>query len=166
MPGVTPPPDTDPTPGTGGTGGTGGAGGTGGTTKPGTGGAGTGGAGGGVGGGVGGGATTVQAARVQSRNVRASSSGKLRLRVKCPPGESPCRVTLRIRRNGKQIVTRRIVTIAPGATRTVTFKLSRSARLALFSAGSVRADVTATTRSGAASPATTRNRIRLLAPRR
>ena len=98
--------------------------------------------------------------------MRVSGTGALKLRVKCSPGESPCRVTLRIRRNGRQIVTRRIVTIAPGATRTVAFKLSRSARLALFSAGSFRADVTATTRSGAASPATTRNRIRLLAPRR
>ena len=165
VPGVTPPPDTDPTPGTGGTG-AGGAGGTGGTTKPGTGGAGTGGAGGVGGVGGGGGAAAAQAARVRSRTVRVSSTGELKLRVKCSPGESPCRVTLRIRRNGRQIVTRRIVTIAPGATRTVAFKLSRSARLALFSAGSFRADVTATTRSGAASPATTRNRIRLLAPRR
>ena len=164
MPGVTPPPDTDPTPGTGGTG-AGGAGGTGGTTKPGTGGAGTGGAGGVAGVGGVGGAPAAQAARVRSRTVRVSNTGALKLRVKCSPGESPCRVTLRIRRNGRQIVTRRIVTIAPGATRTVAFKLSRSARLALFSAGSFRADVTATTRSGAASPATTRNRIRLLAPK-
>ena len=165
VPGVTPPPDTDPTPGTGGTG-AGGAGGTGGTTKPGTGGAGTGGAGGVGGVGGVGGAPAAQAARVRSRTVRVSNTGALKLRVKCSPGESPCRVTLRIRRNGRQIVTRRIVTIAPGATRTVAFKLSRSARLALFSAGSFRADVTATTRSGAASPATTRNRIRLLAPKR
>ena len=57
VPGVTPPPDTDPTPGTGGIGG---AGGTGGTTKPGTGGAGTGGAGGGAGGVGGGGAATAR----------------------------------------------------------------------------------------------------------
>ena len=86
VPGVTPPPDTDPTPGTGGTGGTTtpGAGGTGGTTKP------------AARAGRrrrcrrgrrrGGGARRQRpsAARVRSRNVRASSSGKLGLRVEVP----------------------------------------------------------------------------------
>ena len=44
----------------------------------------------------------------------------MKLRVKCPPGESACTVTLRIRKDGRQIVSRRIVTIKPGATKTVT----------------------------------------------
>jgi hypothetical protein len=172
-PGTTPPDATDPTPGTGG--GTtdppagSGAGGTGtpsggsragGTTTP-SGGSGTGGS-------VGGGASVagLRAAVIRSRSVRVAASGKVRVRVSCPPGETPCVVTLRLRKDGKQIVRRHIVTIRPGATRTVTFRLSRTARARLARARSMTVDATASTRSGAASPATTRNTVRLLAPRR
>ena len=85
----------------------------------------------GTGAGGGTGTTGARAARVRSRTVRASRSGKVKLRVTCPPGESACAVTLRIRKDGRQIVSRRIVTIKPGATRTVTFRLTRSARARL-----------------------------------
>jgi hypothetical protein len=163
-PGPTPPDDTDPTPGTGGGAGTstppGGSSGGGTTSAP------TTSSGGSAGPGPGTGVASVRAAVVRSRNIRAARGGKVRVRVSCPPGETACAVTLRIGKNGKQIVGRRIVTIKPGTTRTVTFRLTRTARIRLARARSMTADATASTRSGAAFPATTRNKIRLLAPRR
>jgi hypothetical protein len=154
-PGPTPPADTDPTPGTG-TGGGGGA------TVPGGGSS----VGGPAAGRTGTGVASARAARVRSRTVRAARNGNVRVRVSCPPGEAACAVTLRIRKSGKQIVRRRLVTINPGATRTVTFRLTRSARLRLARARTLTTEATASTRSGTESPATTTTRIRLLAPRR
>jgi hypothetical protein len=110
--------------------------------------------------------TSARTARLVGRRVRAARGGKVALRVRCPRGESRCRITLRIRKGRKQLTRRRTVSVKPGATKTVTLRLTRSARTRLARARSMKVDVLLTTRTGGSTSTTRRTRIRLLAPRR
>ena len=101
---------------------------------------------------------------VRPRRVRASRSGKVVLRATCPRGERRCRIDLRLRL-GRKYVARRIVTVAGGRTVNVTLQLRRSARRELGRKGSLRVVAYAIARDAAGNRATTKTRIRLLAPK-
>jgi CxxC motif-containing protein len=103
--------------------------------------------------------------KVRPRRVRASRRGIVRLRVTCPRGVQVCRVDLRLRRRGKTLA-RKVVRVNGGRTRTVSLKLKRNARHKLARARSLRVIAVAAARSTAGQRATTRMRIRILAPRR
>jgi hypothetical protein len=103
--------------------------------------------------------------RVRPRRVRASRRGRVTLRVRCPRGERVCRVDLRLRRAGSTMARKRFQ-VAGGETRRVSLRLTRGARRKLARSSSLRVVATATARDTAGNRATTRTRIRLLAPRR
>jgi hypothetical protein len=101
--------------------------------------------------------------RVRPRRVRVSRRGLVRLRVSCPRSERICRVDLKLRRKGA-IVARKKFRVAGGKTRRVSLRLTRKARRRLLRSGSMRVTAVASARDLAANRATTRTRLRLLAP--
>jgi hypothetical protein len=103
--------------------------------------------------------------RVRPRRVRASRRGLVKLKVSCPRGERICRVALRLRHKGTTVASTK-VRVAGGKTRRVSLRLTRSARRLLRRSGSLRVTAVAAARDLAANQATTRTRIRVLAPRR
>jgi hypothetical protein len=100
---------------------------------------------------------------IAKRTVRASATGRVTLRVACPRGELRCRVDLRLRRGGRQLVHKTFV-VAGGKSANVTVRLLRSDRLRLARAGSLLVDAAATARDAAGNRATTTARVRVLAP--
>jgi hypothetical protein len=102
---------------------------------------------------------------VRPRRVRASRTGRVRLRATCPRGERRCRIEVRLRL-GRKYVGRRTVTVAGGRTARVTVKLRRSARRQLSRKRSLKVVAYAIARDAAGNRATTKTRIRLLAPKR
>jgi hypothetical protein len=103
--------------------------------------------------------------RVRPRRVRVSRGGLVKLRVSCPRSERFCRVDLRLRR-ADSTVARKKFRVAGGKTRRVALRLRRGARRALFGSRTLRVTAVAAARDAAGNRATTRTRIRLLAPRR
>jgi hypothetical protein len=101
--------------------------------------------------------------RVRPRRVRVSRRGLMRLRVSCPRGERLCRVDLRLRHKGATVA-RKKFRVAGGKTRRVSLRLTRQARRRLLRSGSLRVTAVASARDLAANRATTRTRLRLLAP--
>jgi hypothetical protein len=102
---------------------------------------------------------------ISKRTVRASRSGVVRVRVSCPRSVRHCQVSLALRR-GKRRLAHRSVTIGGGKTAKVALHLTHAARRQLARARSLRVDVVATTSAAGRSHATSRARIRVLAPRR
>jgi len=102
---------------------------------------------------------------ISKSTVRASRSGMVTVRVSCPRSVLHCQVSLVLRRGGRQLA-QRLVTVGGGKTAKVTVRLTRAARKQLARAGSLKVDVVATTTGAARSHATTRARIRVLAPGR
>jgi hypothetical protein len=102
--------------------------------------------------------------RVGPRRVRASRRGLVKLKVSCPRGERVCRVALRLRHKGKTVASKKL-RVAGGRTRRASLRLTRSARRRLARSGSLRVVAVASARDLAANHATTRTRIRVLAPR-
>ena len=103
--------------------------------------------------------------RVRPRRVRVTRRGLVKLRVSCPRSEQFCRVDLRLRRAGVTLA-RKKFQVAGGKTRRVSLRLRRSTRRRLSRLGSLRAVARAAARDAAGNRATTRTRVRLLAPRR
>jgi hypothetical protein len=102
---------------------------------------------------------------VRPRRVRASRTGRVRLRVTCPRDERRCRIEVRLRL-GRKYVGRKTVTVAGGRTARVTVKLRRSARRQLSRKRSLKVVAYAIARDAAGNRATTKTHIRLLAPKR
>ncbi len=103
--------------------------------------------------------------RVRPRRLRATRRGRVKLRVSCPRSERFCRVALKLRRAGATVARRRFQ-VAGGNTRRVSLRLKRGARRRLSRSGSLRAVAVAAARDAAGNRATTRTRVRLLAPRK
>ena len=108
---------------------------------------------------------TAPRVRVRPRRVRVTRRGLVRLRAKCPRDERFCRVNLRLRRRGATLA-RKKFQLTGGETRRVSLRLRRGARRRLLRSGSLRVIAAATARDAAGNRATTRIRVRLLAPRR
>jgi N,N-dimethylformamidase beta subunit-like, C-terminal len=102
--------------------------------------------------------------QVRPRTVRASLRGLVALRVTCPQGEQVCRVDLRLRRAGSTLARKKFA-LAGGKARRVSLRLSRGARLGLERSGSLRVMALAAAHDAVGNLATTRTRIRVLAPR-
>ena len=103
--------------------------------------------------------------RVRPRRLRVSRRGRVKLRVSCPRSEQLCRVDLKLRRAGATLARKRF-RVAGGKTRRVSLRLRRATRRRLSRRGSLRAVAAAAARDVAGNRATTRTRVRLLAPRR
>jgi len=108
---------------------------------------------------------TVRDRRVKlaPRRVRASESGRVRLRVLCPEEAGQCKVKLRLKADGRLLASRTL-TVAGGETRSIRMKLRRSARRMLLQEGALRATATAVSRDAAGTRTVTRKTVRLLAP--
>ena len=101
--------------------------------------------------------------RVGPRGVRVSRNGAARLVVACPAQEQRCLVGVRLRL-ARRDVAKGTVTVSGGRRRSITLRLSASARRALARHRSLRVTAIATARDVAGNRATTRTSIRLIAP--
>jgi hypothetical protein len=97
--------------------------------------------------------------------VRVTRTGRVKLKVTCPRAERLCRVTLRLRRRGTTVA-HKSFRVRGGKTKRVALKLKRKARRRLARERSLRVVAVAVVRDSAGNRATTKSRIRLLAPRR
>jgi len=102
--------------------------------------------------------------KLAPRRVRASKSGTVRLRVRCPNEAGRCKVKLRLRANARLLASRTL-TIAGGKTKSIRLKLRRSARRMLQEEGALRVTATAVSRDAAGTRTVTRKTVRLLAPK-
>ncbi len=103
-------------------------------------------------------------ALVTSRQVRVSSDGLLKLRIKCAGGQTACKISLRLRWNSRTLASRRVVVNA-GKRRTVHLYLSRSMRRKLALEQTLRVTAVASVPDRAGHRTVTRTPIRLLASR-
>ena len=97
--------------------------------------------------------------------VRASRSGRVALRVRCPRGEIRCRVRLQLKRGRRTLASARF-TVAGGSTRTVRVRLGAWARRTLARPASLRVSAVAATTDAAGNRATRRVSIVIRPPRR
>jgi hypothetical protein len=94
-----------------------------------------------------------------------SRRGLVVVQVSCPRGEQVCHVDLRLRRRGAALAGKSF-RVAGGTTRRVSLRLNRDARRRLVRSGPLQVAAVAVARDAAGNQATTRTRIRLVAPRR
>jgi N,N-dimethylformamidase beta subunit-like, C-terminal len=108
-----------------------------------------------------------RAARVtlQSRRLRASRTGAVRLRLSCPRRAQSCHARVRLQRAGHTVAAARL-TIAGGHAAGLKLVLRRSARKRLMRTGALRVIAVIAARNAAGAQTTTRTTVRLLAPRR
>ena len=101
---------------------------------------------------------------VRKRRALAIAVWVVKLRATCPEGEVRCRVTLRLRFEGRSIGSRTLA-LAGGETKRFRIQLRRGARRELATQGSLRVTAVAIARDDAGNEATVRTAVRLLAPR-
>jgi hypothetical protein len=94
------------------------------------------------------------------RRLRVSHAGIVRLRVSCPAGGRACRVSVRLRRQGRTIAGAKR-TVKPGRTSAIRLRLTRAARRELVRRRSLAVTAVTTVRGR-----TTQTPIRLVAPPR
>jgi N,N-dimethylformamidase beta subunit-like, C-terminal/Domain of unknown function (DUF4082)/Bacterial Ig-like domain/Bacterial Ig domain len=103
--------------------------------------------------------------KLSPRTLRVSKAGTVKVKLACPASAGSCRVQLSLQ-VGKRTVARKTLTVAGGKSKTVTLRLSRSARRDLQRKHSLKATAVSTVRDRAGRRATTRTPTVLLAPRR
>jgi hypothetical protein len=98
------------------------------------------------------------AIRLGPTALKASASGVVRLRVRCVSAQQQCTVQIRLRRGGNTVA-RRTVTIASGAARTTTLRLSPRTRRALSGCRTVRMSASLVARDVAGNRQTLRRTV-------
>jgi hypothetical protein len=101
---------------------------------------------------------TQVAIRLGPTTLKAFAGGVLRLRVRCVSAQQQCTVQIRLRRGGNTIA-RRTVTIANGAARTITLRLSPRTRRALSGCRTVRMSASLVARDVAGNRQTLRRTV-------
>jgi len=111
-------------------------------------------------------ATDVTAPRVTvgPKRARASRSGRVALRIRCPRGEVRCTVRLQLKSGGRTVASA-LFTVAGERTRTVRVRLTASARRTLARRASVRVSAVARATDAAGNRFTRRTTIAIQAPR-
>ena len=94
--------------------------------------------------------------------LRISKTGSVTLKVKCPKSEKSCKITLRLKLNGKTIA-KQTVTITGGKIARITLKLPASVRAMLRKHTSLKLTATGTATDAAGNTRTTSTRITLKA---
>jgi hypothetical protein len=102
--------------------------------------------------------------RVIGKAVRVSRKGVFRLRTRCPEDEQSCRVTLRVKRDGR-VLARKTVTIEGGETRTFRLRLSASTLRKLIRSDRLKVSVRIAARDASGNLSVTSKRITLREPR-
>ena len=112
-------------------------------------------------------ATDVTAPRVTvgPKRARASRSGRVALRIRCPRGEIRCSVRLQLKSGRRTLASARF-TVAGGRTRTVRVRLTAAARRTLGRRASLRVSAVARATDAAGNRATRRTAIVIQAPHR
>jgi hypothetical protein len=107
---------------------------------------------------------TAVAVSLAKLNVRASKGGVVKLQLKCLRGEQRCTIELRLKRAGK-VVAAKSVRIDSGATRTVSLRLSKSARRALAAKRSLKLKASLAARDSAGNVKSITRTLTVKAPR-
>jgi hypothetical protein len=97
---------------------------------------------------------------ITPKSVRVSRTGQVTLKVKCPSGETRCKVTMRLKL-GSETVAKKTTTIRGGKTVAVSLKLSASARAKLARRGSLKVTAAGTATDAAGNVKVTSTRITL-----
>ena len=80
---------------------------------------------------------------ITPKSVRVSKTGRVTLKVKCPSGETRCKVTMRLKLNGVTVA-KKTTTIRGGKTVSVSLQLSASTRAKLARRGSLKVTASGT----------------------
>jgi hypothetical protein len=96
-------------------------------------------------------------------SVRVSKSGIAKLQIGCPPSESRCAVTAKLKLGNKRIA-RKTLTLSGGSTRTFRLQLSKAARTKLAARSRLKVTLVVTAEDAAGNQKTTTRRMTLRAP--
>ncbi len=117
----------------------------------------------------GGGTTTVDrlAPKVvlSPRSVRASSTGKVAFRVKCPKAEQRCKIAVQLKRGRKAASSKKTVSVRGGKTLKVTLALNKATRKYLSTHARLKVTAVTVARDAVGNSATKRVKVTLRAPR-
>jgi hypothetical protein len=97
---------------------------------------------------------------ITPKSVRVSKTGRVTLKVKCPSGETRCKVTMRLKLNGVTVA-KKTTTIRGGKTVSVSLQLSASARAKLARRGSLKVTASGTATDAAGNVKVTSTHITL-----
>jgi hypothetical protein len=106
--------------------------------------------------------TTAPKVSLAAKSLRASKSGTVSFRVKCPATETSCKITLKLKNGGKSAASK-TVTVKGGKTVTLTLKLSNATR-ALLKHGSLKVSAVMTATDAAGNRKTTTRKLTLRRP--
>jgi hypothetical protein len=106
--------------------------------------------------------TTAPKVSLAAKSLRASKSGTVSFRVKCPATETSCKITLKLKNGGKSAASK-TVTVKGGKTVTLTLKLSKTTR-ALLKHGSLKVSAVMTATDAAGNRKTTTRKLTLRRP--
>ena len=95
-----------------------------------------------------------------AKSLRASKSGTVSFRVKCPATETSCKITLKLKNGGKSAASK-TVTVKGGKTKTVTLTLSSAAKKLLAKRHSLKVSSVVTATDAAGNHKTTTRRMTL-----
>jgi hypothetical protein len=79
------------------------------------------------------------------RTLKMASNGKVRLKLRCPAGETRCSITVKLRRQGAEVA-RKSVKVDGGESRTATLRIKRSLRRVVADSGSLKLTMTVSAR--------------------
>jgi hypothetical protein len=111
---------------------------------------------------AGSGDATLPAVTVTPKSLRASKSGKVKVRVRCPDAEIRCSVKLTLKR-GNAAAARKTLTVAGGLSRWVTLRLDRATRSRLAARGRLKARMVVAAVDAAGNKQTTTHALKLRA---
>ena len=106
--------------------------------------------------------TTAPKVSLAAKSLRASKSGTVSFRVKCPATETSCKIALKLKNGGKSAASK-TVTVKGGQTVTLTLKLNKATR-ALLKHGSLKVSAVMTATDAAGNRKTTTRKLTLRRP--
>jgi hypothetical protein len=100
------------------------------------------------------------------RSVRASRSGKVTFRVRCPRTEQRCRIALQLTRGHQAVTNKKTVRLAGGKRAKVTLRLTKKYRRYLSTHARLKAKAVTVAHDAANNRKTTRVKVTIRAPKR
>jgi hypothetical protein len=100
------------------------------------------------------------------RSVRASRSGRVAFRVRCPRTEQRCKITLQLKRGHKVVSSKKTVRLAGGKRARLTLRLTKKYRRYLSTHARLKAKAVTVAYDAANNRRTTRVKVTVRAPKR
>jgi hypothetical protein len=110
--------------------------------------------------------TTGPVVKPTPRSVRASRSGRVAFRVRCPKTEQRCKITLQLKRGHKVVSSKKTVRLAGGKRARLTLRLTKKYRRYLSTHARLKAKAVTVATDAANNRKTTRVKVTVRAPKR